>query len=127
MKGAAIYGERSLFHHFAEPRMAVTDARNIFSSPAKLHSNNAILNKIASRRANGMDTYNSIGLGVGENFDEAIRLSHGTGTGIRIRTAAEGAAALPEFRLLGSHLAGSVVASATAGARTRASCSRRCR
>ena len=28
MKGAAIYGERSLFHHFAEPRMAVTDAHN---------------------------------------------------------------------------------------------------
>ena len=65
MKGAAIYGERSLFHHFAEPRMAVTDARDIFSSPAKLHSNNAFLNKIASRWADDMDTYNSIGLSIG--------------------------------------------------------------
>ena len=64
MKGAAIDGERSLFDYLAETRMAVTDARDILSRPAKLHGNNAFLNKITSRRADHMDAYNSIGLGV---------------------------------------------------------------
>src|SRR5262249_37746807 len=82
MNRMPVDAQRRFFDRLGERRMGVAGARAILGGGGELDAQRHFGNQIAGLGADDMATHDPIGLGVGENFDEALGVAVGAGAAV---------------------------------------------
>ena len=74
--------QRCFLHGLGQRRVGVAGARDVLGRSAELHSHSGFRDHVAGVGADDVDAEHPVGLGVGQDFDEAVGLLVGLGAAV---------------------------------------------
>ena len=82
--GAVTAGEGGFAHSLAIGGVGVASQRQILRRGTEFHRNANLVDQIARARADDMRAKDTVGRGIGEDFDKAFGLKHRFGAGVAL-------------------------------------------